>query len=70
MTEYTAATKNNSNAATATPADANATVALKLGGASVTSPVTWADGANVLTVAVTNGDAAKIYKVTITKTAT
>ena len=70
MTEYTAATTNNSNAVTATPADTNATVTLKLGGTKTARPVTWADGENALTVEVSNGDAAKTYKVTVTKTTT
>ena len=52
---------------TATPADEDATVALKLGGETVSSPVSWADGENVLTVEVTNGTVTKTYTVTVTK---
>jgi len=67
VTSYTAATTNATNAVTATPEDEDATVAIKLGGTSVTSPVTWQSGENVLTVDVTNGTSTKTYTVTVTK---
>ena len=66
--EYTASTSNATTAVTATPEDSSAAVTLKLGGAAVTSPVTWASGENTLTVEVTNGDVSKTYTVTVTKT--
>lgn len=68
VTEYAASTSNATTAVTATPEDDNATVVLKLGGTTVTSPVTWASGENTLTAEVTNGAASKIYTVTVTKT--
>lgn len=66
--EYTASTSNATTAVTATPEDSSAAVTLKLGGAAVTSPVTWASGENTLTAEVTNGDVSKTYTVTVTKT--
>lgn len=67
MTSYTASTTNATNAVTATPADENADVVIKLNGEAATSPVTWQVGENTLTIDVTNGDAAKTYTVTVTK---
>ena len=67
MTSYTASTTNATNAVTATPADENADVAIKLNGEAATSPVTWQVGENTLAIDVTNGDAVKTYTVTVTK---
>lgn len=67
VTSYTASTSNATNAVTATPEDAAASVAVKLNGEETASPVTWATGENVLSLEVTNGDAKKTYTVTVTK---
>lgn len=68
VTSYTAATKNATNAVTAVPADERAAVTLRLNGKEVSSPVTWADGKNTLTVEIINGAASNTYAVSVTKT--
>ena len=69
VTEYTVSTKNNSNKVTATANDADATIEIRRGIATVDngSQVTWAVGENVLTVTVTNGESTTTYTVTVTK---
>lgn len=74
---YTAATTNATNTVTAIPADAGATVEITNEGPSDDDPtpvingraVTWAAGANTLTVKVTaaDGTTTKSYVVTVTK---
>ena len=70
-TTYTAATTNATNVVRAIPADAGASVEVKLGSTVVAngSAVTWANGANTLTVTVTaeDGETTKTYTVTVTK---
>lgn len=66
---YTAATTKASDTVTATPVNAEAKVSLSLGGTNVKngSAVTWAAGANALSVTVKNGNAVKVYNITVTK---
>ena len=74
---YTAATTNATNTVTAIPADAGATIEITNEGPSDDDPtpvingraVTWAAGANTLTVKVTaaDGTTTKSYGVTVTK---
>ena len=70
-TTYTAATTDASNIVYAVPANASATLEVKLGSAAVTngSAVTWATGSNTLTVKVTaeDGTTNQTYTVTVTK---
>ena len=77
LTGYTATTTNATNTVTAIPADANATIEITNKGPSdeQATPVvngravTWATGANTLTVKVTaeNGTTTQSYVVTVTK---
>ena len=77
LTGYTASTTNATNTVTAIPADANATIEITNKGPSdeEATPVvngravTWATGANTLTVKVTaeNGTTSQSYVVTVTK---
>lgn len=55
---------------TAVAAEEGATLELKLGDTVIEneSSPSWADGANTLTVKVTNGDVSNTYTVTVTKT--
>lgn len=71
---YTAATTNATSKVTAIAADADAAVAIKLGGVSKATgtgsaevTVTWASGANSLTVEVTTVAGTKTYTVAVTK---
>lgn len=69
-TVYTAATTNATNTVTAVATDNDATIAITLGeNTTVTNgeAATWAEGANTLTIVVTNGTATKTYTVTVTK---
>ena len=70
-TSYTAATTDATNTITATPADAGATVEVKVGDVVVPNgtAATWAAGENILTVKVTaeDGTTTKTYTVTVTK---
>ena len=54
---------------TATPTNEDATVAIKVGTTDVTNGgnATWADGANSLTITVTDQGQSKTYTVTVTK---
>ena len=67
--EYTAATTAATNSITAVAKDGDATMAIKNGTTTVTNgnSATWATGANTVKVTVTNGDASKVYTVTVTK---
>lgn len=69
VTQYSATTTNATNTIAATAKDSGATVAIKNGTTSVNSgsAATWANGDNVVTVKVTNGDAEKTYTVLVTK---
>ena len=76
LTGYTASTTNATNTVTAIPADANATIEITNEGTSEEETtvvngraVTWATGANTLTVKVTaeDGTTTKSYVVTVTK---
>ena len=70
-TSYTAATTDATNTITATPADAGATVEVKVGDVVVPNgtAATWSAGENTLTVKVTaeDGTTNKTYTVTVTK---
>ena len=70
-TSYTAATTDATNTITATPADAGATVEVKVGDVVVPNgtAATWAAGENTLTIKVTaeDGTTNKTYTVTVTK---
>lgn len=71
VTEYEAETENATNTIKATPADAGATVEIKLGDDAVAngSALTWATGENTVTVTVTaeDGTTTETYTVTVTK---
>lgn len=69
VTTYAATATAASNAVTATPRNSAARVALSYNGKNVKNgdSVTWASGANPLTITVTNGNAVKVYTVTVTK---
>lgn len=66
---YTLATTEAKEAITAIPADAEATVTVKLGENAHTNgaEATWAAGANIVKITVTNGTATRVYTVTVTK---
>jgi len=69
--EYTAATTNATDIITVVPADAKSTVEILNGETAVENgaAATWAEGANIVTVTVTNGDLDPVvYTVTVTKT--
>lgn len=69
VTEYTATTTNATNTITATPEDDEAEVSILNGETPVTngSAATWQEGANTVTITVTNGAAEEVYTVTVTK---
>lgn len=69
VTTYAATATAASNAVTATPRNSAARVALSYNEKNVKNgdSVTWASGANPLTITVTNGNAVKVYTVTVTK---
>lgn len=69
-TEYTADTTNGTNKVTVTPEDASATVGITLnGGTDIPNgtAAVWQDGANTLTITVTNESASNTYTVTVNK---
>ena len=70
-TSYAAATTDATNTVTATPADAGATVEVKIGDTVIANgtAATWAAGSNTVTVTVTaeDGTTQKTYTVTVTK---
>ena len=67
-TQYEVTTSNATNTVTATPVS-GATAVITVNGTEVHSgsSVTWQEGTNTVSVAVTNGSAAKTYTVTVTK---
>ena len=69
VTEYTATTTNATNTITATPEDEGAEVSILNGETPVTNgtAATWQEGANTVTITVTNGEAEEVYTVTVTK---
>ena len=69
VTSYEAETTNATNAVTATPTDAGATVSISNGGTTVTNgaSASWSNGENTLTITVTNGSTVKTYTVVVTK---
>lgn len=69
VTTYATTVTAASNAVTATPRNSAARVALSYNGKNVKNgdSVTWASGATPLTITVTNGNAVKVYTVTVTK---
>lgn len=66
---YTATVSTASGTITATPVNAAAKVSINYSGKNVANggTVTWASGAKTLTVTVKNGNAVKVYTVTVTK---
>lgn len=69
-TAYTVTTSAATNKITATPEDEDATVEILVGETEIESgdSATWSAGENTVTITVTNGDATKVYTVTVTKT--
>lgn len=67
--EYTATTTDATNKITVTTVKADAVVEIKNGDTAVTNggTATWIDGANIVTIKVTNGTTVRTYKVTVTK---
>ena len=67
-TQYETTTSNATNTVTATPVT-GATAVITVNGTEVHSgsSVTWQEGTNTVSVAVTNGSASKTYTVTVTK---
>lgn len=68
-TAYTVTTSAATNKITATPEDEDATVEILVGETEIDSgdSATWSAGENTVTITVTNGDATKVYTVTVTK---
>lgn len=68
-TTYTATTSNATNVITAVPASGSAEIEITVGDKAVTNgtAATWADGANTVTVKVTDGEITKTYTITVTK---
>ena len=71
-TLYTVTTENNTNTVTAEPVSEDAYVTILVNGEPHTggNAATWAVGENDVIVVVTNGEAAKTYRVIVTKTET
>ena len=69
VTEYEVTTTAATNKITATPEDEDATVEILVGETEIESgdSATWSAGENTVTITVTNGDATKVYTVTVTK---
>ena len=67
---YTSDTSNATNTINATQTDETAIVAIDVDGTPVVSgsAATWASGANIVTITVTNGTEETVYTVTVTKT--
>ena len=68
---YTTTSSTASAAVTATPAQASASVAISMGGKNIKNGgnVTFSNGTNVLTIKVKNGNAVRVYTVTVNYTA-
>lgn len=66
---YTAETTNATNMVKVTPSKASAEVLIKVGDTPIQngSAATWAEGENIVTINVSDGEAQKQYKVTVTK---
>lgn len=64
---YTGTTSSASGAITATPQDENAEVAIAVNGSAYSSSASYAEGANTVTILVTNGTAVKLYTVIVTR---
>ncbi len=69
--DYTATTTNDTNKITATPANEDAVVVIKVNNEVVESgsSATWDDGENEVVITVTVGDEETVYTVIVTKTA-
>lgn len=68
-TSYAITASGTSAAVTATPAQADAVVAIAYNGKNVSNgaSVTWTSGAHPLTITVKRGNATRVYTVTVTK---
>lgn len=68
---YTTTSSTATAAVMATPAQASASVAISMGGKNIKNGgnVTFSNGANVLTITVKNGNAVRVYTVTVNYTA-
>lgn len=68
--DYTATTTNDTNKITATPANEDAVVVIKVNNEVVESgsSATWDDGENEVVITVTVGDEETVYTVIVTKT--
>ena len=70
--EYTTSTSNATNKITATTTDPSAVIVIEVGegeDAEVVEnegPATWASGANVVTITVTDGEDETVYTITVT----
>lgn len=68
ITGYTATTANASDEIIAIAEDESATVVIASEDATIAGDTaTWATGPNVVTITVTNGEASKVYTITVTK---
>ena len=67
---YTATTENAADVITATPTDESATVTIESDDATIDSDgeATWAEGENVVTITVSDGEDETVYTVTVTYT--
>ena len=68
-TSYAITASGTSAAVTATPAQADAVVAIAYNGKNVSNgaSVTWTSGAHPLTITVKRGNGTRVYTVTVTK---
>lgn len=68
-TTYAATTTSATNTINAVASSTAATVEIKVNGAPAAngSAVTWEAGSNIVTITVTNGEAAQTYTITVTK---
>lgn len=69
VTEYTAATENDTTKITATPSDRYATVSVESDDATIAldGTATWVAGENTVTITVTSGEEEEVYTVVVTK---
>lgn len=67
---YTAETSTETDTITATATDGTATVTIESDDATIgdAGAVTWAEGENVITITVTDGEDETVYTVTVTYT--
>lgn len=70
VTDYVATATSSSANVTAAPVDTSASIAIKNGSTTVANgaSASLSVGENVITVTVTNGDATKVYTVTVNRT--